>query len=88
MNFRSQYDPRRSQGINSARCTLTIHDIAGVSHPCDFIDPSHTTPEQKPVSVQTDFRDIKGQEHEIRALEVAAAGGHNVFTSGTTVQVL
>ena len=34
------------------------------------------------ITVQTDFRDIKGQEHVKRALEVAAAGGHNLMMSG------
>jgi magnesium chelatase family protein len=33
--------------------------------------------------VQTDFRDIKGQEHVKRALEVAAAGSHNVMMTGS-----
>jgi len=39
-------------------------------------------PEDLPVITQTDFQEIKGQEHVKRALEVAAAGGHNILMVG------
>lgn len=40
-------------------------------------------PKDIPVTVQTDFGEIKGQEHVKRALEVAAAGGHNILMTGS-----
>jgi len=39
-------------------------------------------PEDVHVTTQTDFSEIKGQDHVKRALEVAAAGGHNLLMVG------
>jgi len=36
----------------------------------------------QPLTLATDFKDIQGQEHVKRVLEIAAAGGHNVAMKG------
>ncbi|MCL2365955.1 MAG: YifB family Mg chelatase-like AAA ATPase [Oscillospiraceae bacterium] len=59
-----------------------VHDLMshlrGIS-PIKPISPKTPTPDY---SFAPDFSEVKGQEHVKRALEVAAAGGHNILIVG------
>ena len=47
-----------------------------------FVSSGPRAPAAEPLIDGVDFRHIRGQEHVKRALEVAAAGGHNVIMVG------
>ncbi len=94
-NFKRIFVPHNDAGEAALIPDLEVIPVTSLAELYDHLSgqsklPAQPpiTPEDIPVNVQTGFLEIKGQEHVKRALEVASAGGHNVFMFGTILQVL
>lgn len=69
---------------------LDVYGVSTLIEAIEILNGSLSVPPYRPMmrpgaeqaTYEHDFEDIKGQRHAVRALEIAAAGGHNILMVG------